>query len=58
MERVKAKKLYDKAGLSIAATVREEVPAKETLQVAISEEPRLLILTSEGGSSQTFNKAD
>jgi hypothetical protein len=57
-DRVKAGKLPDRAGPSILGAVRDEWPASETVQVGISEQPRLLMLGSEGGGSQTFEKAD
>jgi hypothetical protein len=57
-EKVKAKQLPDRAAPSMLAAVRDELPAQETVRVAISEQPRLLILTSESGASQTFEKAE
>jgi hypothetical protein len=57
-DRIKSGELPDRAGPSILGTVRDELPAKETLRVSLSEQPRLLILGGEGGASQTFEKAD
>jgi hypothetical protein len=57
-DRIKAGKLPDRASSSILGAVRDEWPASETVHVGISEQPRLLMLGSEGGGSQTFEKAD
>lgn len=57
-QRIKDGKLYDRAGASMSAAVRDELPTKETLQVGLSEQPRLLILTNESAVSQTFEKGD
>jgi hypothetical protein len=55
---IKAGKLYDRAGPSLKSTVRDELPAKQTLRVAISERGPLLIISTEDGASQTFEKGD
>jgi hypothetical protein len=57
-DRIKAGKLPDRAGPSMLAAVRDKWPAGETFQVAISEKPRLLMLTREGEGTQTFEKTD
>jgi hypothetical protein len=57
-QRIKDKKLSDRAGPAILAAIRDELPARETVRVAISDQPRLLILTGEGGASQTFEKGE
>jgi len=57
-QRVKGKQLPDRAEASMLAAVRDELPARETVRVAISEQPRLLILTGESGAPQTFEKAE
>jgi hypothetical protein len=56
-DKVKNKKLPDRAETSMLAAVRDELPERETVRVGISEQPPLLILTSESGTSQTFEKA-
>jgi hypothetical protein len=58
VERGKTGKIYDRAVPSLSGAVQDELPAKETLQLSISEEPRLLSLTRAGGASLTFEKAD
>jgi hypothetical protein len=57
-ERVKDRKLPDRAAPGMLAAVPDELPAKATVRVAISDQPRLLILINEGGAPQTFEKAD
>jgi hypothetical protein len=57
-DRIQAGKLPDRAGPSILGAVSDELPAKETFRVGLSEQPRLLILGGENGTSQTFEKAD
>jgi hypothetical protein len=54
LKQIKDGKLPDRAGPSIIGAVRNSWPEKETVKVAISDKPRLLILGSEGGVSQTF----
>jgi hypothetical protein len=56
-ERVKNKKLYERAALSLSSTVPDHWPAHEKFGVAITEEPRL-ILTNEEGGQKTFEKAE
>ena len=58
MDRVQTGKLSDRAVPGILGTVRDELSANETFRVGLSEQPRLLILGSESGASQTFEKAD
>jgi hypothetical protein len=53
-DSIKAGKLYDRAGESMSAAVPDELPAKETVQVGLSEQPRLLILINASAVSQTF----
>jgi len=53
-DSIKAGKLYDRAGASMSAAVRDELLAKETVQVGLSEQPRLLILINASAVSQTF----
>jgi hypothetical protein len=55
---VKSGKLPDRAAPSILATVRDELPAEETLKVGLSEQPRLLFLTQENQAAQTFEKVE
>jgi hypothetical protein len=57
-EQIKSGKLSDRAGPSILSALREEWPAKETLRVAISDKPRLLMLTPEGSATLNFEKAE
>jgi hypothetical protein len=57
-DRIQAGKLSDRAGPSILSAVSDELPAKEPFRVGISERPWLLILGSENGASQTFERAD
>jgi hypothetical protein len=62
-ERIKTGKLPDRAGPSMLGAVPDELPAKATVRVAISDQPRqdqprLLILSEQSGASQTFEKAD
>ena len=54
LKQIKDGKLLDRAGPSILGAVRNSWPEKETVKVAISDKPRLLILGSEGGVLQTF----
>jgi hypothetical protein len=57
--RVKAKKISDRAEGGLLNSAPDELPPKETYQVAIAEKPTLLILTStEKGDKQTFEKLD
>jgi hypothetical protein len=58
MDRIQAGKLPGQAGPSILRGVRDKWPASETLQVAISDKPRLLMLAREDEGSETFEKAD
>jgi hypothetical protein len=55
---IKAGKLHERAGGPMSAAVHDELPARETLQVAISEQPRFIMLTDEGATTQTFDKAE
>src|SRR5262249_26025845 len=57
-EQIKSGKLPDRAGPSILSAVRDEWPAKETFRVAISDQPRQLMLTPEGGATLIFEKAE
>jgi hypothetical protein len=58
MERVKAGEIPDRAAGSLSV-IREELPAKETLKVAIIEQPPVeLSLTDELATSRRFQKAD
>jgi len=57
-DKIQAGKLYERAGPPMAAAVRDELPATETFQVGLSEQPLLLILINENGLSQTFEKED
>ena len=57
-EQIKSGKLPDRAGPSILGSVRDEWPAKETLHIAISDKPRLLMLTPEGGATLNYEKAE
>src|SRR5262249_7627090 len=55
-DRIKEGKLLDRAGPSIIGSVRDTWPANEIVQVGgLSEKPRMLIINSEGGVSQTFD---
>jgi len=56
--QIKSGKLSERAGPSMLGGVPDKWPAAETVQVAITEKPRLLIFTREGEGSQTFEKAD
>jgi hypothetical protein len=58
LDRIQAGKLSDRAGPSILGTIRDELPANESVRVAISEQPRLLIIGRENGASLTLEKAD
>jgi hypothetical protein len=53
-ERIQTKKLPDKAGPSLLADARDELPAGEKFRVSLTEQPRLLIFVNESGQSQTF----
>jgi hypothetical protein len=57
-KRIETKDLSDKAGPAMLGAVRDELPAKETFQVAISDQPRMLILTDEKNAKQEFDKED
>jgi hypothetical protein len=57
-ENFKGKKAPGEALPSALAAVGDELPARETVRVAISERPRLLILTSESGTSRTFEPGE
>jgi hypothetical protein len=56
--RVKSGDLPDKALGPMSGAVPDELPPKETLQVSLSEKPRLLMLTNPSGTSQKFNGAN
>jgi hypothetical protein len=56
--RVKEKKLIDRAVPSLLAEVPDELPPKETFRVFVSDQPRSLLLTLEGGGLRTFAKAE
>jgi hypothetical protein len=58
VESSKSGKIYERAVPSLSAAAPDELPAKETLQVAISEEPRMLFLTDSSGTKLTFKKVD
>jgi hypothetical protein len=57
-QRIKAKELSDKAGPGLLASVEDDLPAKETFRVGISDKPRLLLLTAENGASRNFEEAE
>jgi hypothetical protein len=57
-DRIKKGKLPDRAAASIMSTAPDELPAKETMRVALSEKPAFLMLERGEGSSQTFDKAE
>jgi hypothetical protein len=57
-ERIKAGRLPDRAGPGMLGVVPDELPAKETFQVGLSEKPRRLTLIRSGGASQIFEKAE
>jgi hypothetical protein len=57
-QRVKDKKLPDRAEASMMAAIPDELPERETVRVGISEQPRLLILNRDNGGTQTFEKAE
>jgi hypothetical protein len=56
--KVKAGTLPDKAEAGILGMVRDELPAKETLKVAIAERPPLLILTNDNSVTLTFSRVE
>ncbi|HEY1858755.1 MAG TPA: hypothetical protein VGG61_00260 [Gemmataceae bacterium] len=58
MDQIKTGKLSDRAGPSILGTVHDQWPTSETLKVALSEKPPLLILGNDAGFTQHFNKVD
>jgi hypothetical protein len=57
-DRAKTGKLHEKALQPLEAAIADELPAAETFRVATSEKPRMLFLTTDGGGTQTFDKAD
>ena len=59
-DRIRAGELPDRAAPGMLGAVSDDLPAKETFRVAISEsaEPRLLILNKETGASQQFEQVD
>jgi hypothetical protein len=57
-DRIKKGKLPDRAAASIMGTAPDELPANETMHVALSEKPAFLILERGEGNSQTFDKAE
>jgi hypothetical protein len=52
--RIQAGDLYERAGPSMLGDVADELPAMQTFQVALSEQPPLLILNNDSGGTQTF----
>jgi hypothetical protein len=56
--RIQAGKVPDRAGPSMLGAVRDKWPTHDTYQVGLSDKPRLLILSSENGASQTFERLD
>jgi hypothetical protein len=58
VDRIKRKILTERAGPSMLGAVPDELPAGEKFQVGISDQPRMLILNSEQGASQTYLPAD
>lgn len=57
-ERVESKKLSDRAGPAMLSSVRDELPAKETVRASISEKDHMLILVDDkSGLTMTFEKA-
>jgi hypothetical protein len=57
-DRIKSGQLTDRAGPGMLSMVPDELPAEESLQVGLSDQPRLLILARANGVSQTFEQAD
>jgi hypothetical protein len=57
-DRIKSGKLPDRAADSIMSTARDELPASETVHVALAEKPLFLVIENAEGASQTFDKAD
>jgi hypothetical protein len=53
-KNVEARKLYERAAPSLMAAARDELPTEEKFQVSIAEQPRLLILINQDGSSLQF----
>src|SRR5262249_10570827 len=58
-EKVKTKKLPDRALGPMLGAVRDKLPEPETFQVGLSARPRTLILTdTESGTQHKFEAAD
>jgi hypothetical protein len=57
MARIKAKEMPDRAANSLSV-IEDELPAKETLTIAMSEKPVQIFLTDAKGTRRTFAKAD
>jgi hypothetical protein len=57
--RVKKGDLYERAAPALLGSVRDELPAKETIKVALSEAPLpSLYLEMADGATQTFEKKE
>jgi hypothetical protein len=52
--KIKAGDMYERAGPSLSASAPDELPTKVTFHVGLSEKPRLLILSNDQGTSQSF----
>jgi hypothetical protein len=57
-ERVKKGQLPDRALSGILGTVRDELPAEEKYRVALTEQPRLLVLIDPDGTTQRLEKGN
>jgi hypothetical protein len=57
-ERVKAGTLLDRALPGMLAEAPTELPAKETFRVSLTDQPRLLLLIDDRGTSHTFEPAE
>ncbi len=56
--RIKAGKLYERAGPSLIGAVQDELPDKETFHVGLSDKsnPPMLILNNDRGVQETFER--
>jgi hypothetical protein len=57
-DRIRTGKLPAVAGPSVLGAVRDELPASETVRVALEENPPFLILDRENSTSETLKKED
>ncbi len=57
-KRIKSGVMLPQAGPPLLASIRDELPAKDSVRVSINEKPPLLFVNREGVSTQTYEKEE